>query len=104
VTAADADLLLDLYRRMLVIRGVEDRVQSRFLRGEVYGTTHLHSGQEAVAVGVGETEVLEVDALCVTAERIDGIDAEVGRELDEAEAGALAAPFPESKLSPELAG
>jgi len=42
---------LDLYRRMLVIRGVEDRVQSLFLRGEVYGTTHLYSGQEAVAVG-----------------------------------------------------
>ncbi len=42
---------LDLYRRMLLIRGFEDRVQSLFLRGEVYGTTHLYSGQEAVAVG-----------------------------------------------------
>jgi acetoin:2,6-dichlorophenolindophenol oxidoreductase subunit alpha len=41
----------DLYRRMLLIRGFEDRVQSLFLRGEVYGTTHLYSGQEAVAVG-----------------------------------------------------
>jgi TPP-dependent pyruvate/acetoin dehydrogenase alpha subunit len=39
------------YRRMLLIRGFEDRVQSLFLRGEVYGTTHLYSGQEAVAVG-----------------------------------------------------
>jgi TPP-dependent pyruvate/acetoin dehydrogenase alpha subunit len=47
----DAVLGLDLYRRMLVIRGFEDRVQSLFLRGEVYGTTHLYSGQEAVAVG-----------------------------------------------------
>jgi TPP-dependent pyruvate/acetoin dehydrogenase alpha subunit len=47
----DASLGLDLYRRMLVIRGAEDRVQSLFLRGEVYGTTHLYSGQEAVAVG-----------------------------------------------------
>jgi TPP-dependent pyruvate/acetoin dehydrogenase alpha subunit len=42
---------LHLYRRMLLIRGFEDRVQSLFLRGEVYGTTHLYSGQEAVAVG-----------------------------------------------------
>jgi TPP-dependent pyruvate/acetoin dehydrogenase alpha subunit len=42
---------LDLYRRMLLIRGIEDRVQSLFLRGDVYGTTHLYSGQEAVAVG-----------------------------------------------------
>jgi TPP-dependent pyruvate/acetoin dehydrogenase alpha subunit len=40
-----------LYRRMLLIRRVEDLVQTLFLRGEVYGTTHLYSGQEAVAVG-----------------------------------------------------
>jgi TPP-dependent pyruvate/acetoin dehydrogenase alpha subunit len=46
------ELLLELYRTMLVIRGVEDRVQSLFLRGEIYGTTHLYTGQEAVAVGV----------------------------------------------------
>lgn len=49
--AVDAELALDLYRRMLLIRRFEDRVQSLFLRGEVYGTTHLYSGQEAVAVG-----------------------------------------------------
>src|SRR5436309_8545334 len=36
---------------MLLIRRFEDRVQSLFLRGEIYGTTHLYSGQEAVAVG-----------------------------------------------------
>src|SRR5712692_7048864 len=47
----DRELVTELYRRMLVIRGVEDRVQRLFLRGEVYGTTHLYSGQEAVAVG-----------------------------------------------------
>ena len=40
-----------LYRRMRLIRGFEELVQSLFLRGEVYGTTHLYSGQEAVAVG-----------------------------------------------------
>jgi TPP-dependent pyruvate/acetoin dehydrogenase alpha subunit len=51
VTSVDAELAADLYRRMLLIRGFEDRVQSLFLRGEVYGTTHLYSGQEAVAVG-----------------------------------------------------
>ena len=47
----DVDAYAELYRRMLLIRGFEDRVQSLFLRGEVYGTTHLYSGQEAVAVG-----------------------------------------------------
>ncbi len=50
--AVDAELATGLYRRMLLIRGFEDRVQSLFLKGEVYGTTHLYSGQEAVAVGV----------------------------------------------------
>jgi TPP-dependent pyruvate/acetoin dehydrogenase alpha subunit len=49
--AEDVDAYAELYRRMLLIRGFEDRVQSLFLRGEVYGTTHLYSGQEAVAVG-----------------------------------------------------
>jgi TPP-dependent pyruvate/acetoin dehydrogenase alpha subunit len=46
------DLFLDLYRSMVLIRGFEDLIQSLFLRGEIYGTTHLYSGQEAVAVGV----------------------------------------------------
>jgi acetoin:2,6-dichlorophenolindophenol oxidoreductase subunit alpha len=56
---------LDLYRTMLLIRGFEDRVQSLFLRGEVYGTTHLYSGQEAVAVGfAGALE--EVDRIACT--------------------------------------
>ena len=49
--AEDVDTYAELYRRMLLIRGFEDRVQSLFLRGEIYGTTHLYSGQEAVAVG-----------------------------------------------------
>ncbi len=47
----DVQLATDLYRRMLLIRAFEDRVQTLFLRGEIYGTTHLYSGQEAVAVG-----------------------------------------------------
>jgi TPP-dependent pyruvate/acetoin dehydrogenase alpha subunit len=50
-TKLDVELYLELYRRMRLIRGFEDLVQSLFLRGEVYGTTHLYSGQEAVAVG-----------------------------------------------------
>jgi acetoin:2,6-dichlorophenolindophenol oxidoreductase subunit alpha len=50
--AAEMELYVELYRRMLLIRGFEDLVQSLFLAGEVYGTTHLYSGQEAVAIGV----------------------------------------------------
>jgi TPP-dependent pyruvate/acetoin dehydrogenase alpha subunit len=37
---------------MLLIRGFEDLVHSLFLKNEVYGTTHLYSGQEAIATGV----------------------------------------------------
>jgi TPP-dependent pyruvate/acetoin dehydrogenase alpha subunit len=50
-TREDVAFYLALYRRMLLIRRVEDLAQTLFLRGEVYGTTHLYSGQEAVAVG-----------------------------------------------------
>jgi TPP-dependent pyruvate/acetoin dehydrogenase alpha subunit len=49
------DEALALYRRMLLIRRFEDTVQSLFQQGEVHGTTHLYSGQEAVAVGVCST-------------------------------------------------
>lgn len=49
---AASALYLDLYRRMALIRGFEDRVQQLFLKGHVHGTTHLCSGQEAVEVGV----------------------------------------------------
>lgn len=48
----DLELYTEIYRQMLLIRGFEDLVQSLFLKGEVYGTTHLYSGQEAVATGV----------------------------------------------------
>ncbi len=50
--AADLESGLDLYRRMRLIRRFEDTIQSLFQKGEVHGTTHLYSGQEAVAVGV----------------------------------------------------
>jgi TPP-dependent pyruvate/acetoin dehydrogenase alpha subunit len=51
---ADSDRGLDvaLYRKMLLIRRFEEAVQSLFLKGEIYGTTHLYNGQEASAVGV----------------------------------------------------
>ena len=48
----DLELYTRIYRQMLLIRGFEELVQSLFLKGEVYGTTHLYSGQEAVATGV----------------------------------------------------
>ena len=51
-TADEIGVYLDLYRRMVLIRQFEDTVNALFLEGQVHGTTHLYSGQEAVAVGV----------------------------------------------------
>jgi acetoin:2,6-dichlorophenolindophenol oxidoreductase subunit alpha len=48
----DAAEARELYRRMRLIRTFEDTVQSLFQKGEVHGTTHLYSGQEASGVGV----------------------------------------------------
>ncbi len=48
----DLELYTRIYHQMLLIRGFEELVQSLFLAGEVYGTTHLYSGQEAIATGV----------------------------------------------------
>src|SRR5436305_9748434 len=43
--------LLELHRRMLVIRGFEQRVSALYRDGEVPGFVHLSIGQEASAVG-----------------------------------------------------
>ena len=48
---APADDLLELHRRMLVIRGFEERVARLYRAGEVPGFVHLSIGQEAAAVG-----------------------------------------------------
>jgi len=61
----ETELYLELYRSMVLIRGFEELIQSLFLRGEVYGTTHLYSGQEAVAVGMASA-LEELDRLAAT--------------------------------------
>lgn len=43
--------LLELYRRMVRIRRVEETLEELFKQGEVYGSLHLCIGQEATAVG-----------------------------------------------------
>ena len=47
---SDADVL-EMHRRMLVIRGFEERVAALYRDGEVPGFVHLSIGQEAAAVG-----------------------------------------------------
>ena len=48
----DPRALLGLYGRMWLIRLFEQEIHRLFLKGEVHGTTHLSSGQEAVPVGL----------------------------------------------------
>ena len=43
---------LGMYKRMLIIRYFEERVDKLFAQGRIMGTAHLCVGQEAVAVGV----------------------------------------------------
>jgi len=50
VVLATADLV-EMHRRMLLIRGFEERVASLYRDGEIPGFVHLSIGQEASAVG-----------------------------------------------------
>jgi TPP-dependent pyruvate/acetoin dehydrogenase alpha subunit len=51
-TTLSVELLLDMFRRMALIRRFEDYLYQMFLQGLVPGTLHQYQGQEAVAVGV----------------------------------------------------
>src|SRR3954462_12092554 len=46
------EILVDLFRRMVLIRRYEDHLYRLFLQGLVPGTLHQCQGQEAVAAGV----------------------------------------------------
>ncbi|MDX6590344.1 MAG: acetoin:2,6-dichlorophenolindophenol oxidoreductase subunit alpha [Solirubrobacterales bacterium] len=50
--ADDPELLSAAFAEMVLIRRFEEAVESLFLTGQVYGSTHLCIGQEAVSVGV----------------------------------------------------
>ena len=45
ILAEELDLYLGRYRSMVLIRRFEELIQSLFLRGEIYRTTHLYIGQ-----------------------------------------------------------
>jgi len=47
-----ADLMMEMYKRMFLIRAFEDRLYLLFLHEAMPGTMHQYNGQEAVAVGV----------------------------------------------------
>jgi len=45
------DTLKDMYKKMLLIRHFEEKVDEFFARAMIHGTTHLYIGEEATAVG-----------------------------------------------------
>jgi TPP-dependent pyruvate/acetoin dehydrogenase alpha subunit len=51
-SAASREVRLALYRSMLKIRRVEERIQALYSRGDMRCPTHFSIGQEAVAAGV----------------------------------------------------
>jgi TPP-dependent pyruvate/acetoin dehydrogenase alpha subunit len=51
-SGADAELPVELYRRMLRIRHFEEQVNDLYRGGKMPGLAHLYIGEEAVAVGV----------------------------------------------------
>ncbi|MGH7988359.1 MAG: pyruvate dehydrogenase (acetyl-transferring) E1 component subunit alpha [Candidatus Binataceae bacterium] len=50
LTLTDSQLM-DLYRRMVLIRRFEEKVAEMYSRGKITGFCHLYAGEEAVAVG-----------------------------------------------------
>jgi pyruvate dehydrogenase E1 component alpha subunit len=52
VTELEASDLIEIYRKMLMIRLFEEEVVKLFSRGQIPGFLHTYIGEEAVAVGV----------------------------------------------------
>ena len=50
--ALTADLKLQLFRAMLRIRRVQERIESEYMKDEMKTPVHLYIGQEAIATGV----------------------------------------------------
>ena len=46
------ELLAELYKKMFLVRRVEENLLDLFSKGKLFGTTHTYIGQEANAVGV----------------------------------------------------
>ncbi|HIQ28952.1 MAG TPA: thiamine pyrophosphate-dependent dehydrogenase E1 component subunit alpha, partial [Candidatus Caldiarchaeum subterraneum] len=66
----DADRLLRMLKKMILIRRFEERVERLFFEGKLIGPSHLYLGQEAIAVGVAEA--LDEEDLMVSTYRGHG--------------------------------
>ena len=75
-TGNDAEVHLELYRQMLLIRRVEEEAARAYAQGKIGGFLHLYIGQEAVAVGA--IAALRPDDYVVTTYREHGIASPTG--------------------------
>ncbi|MEM0441257.1 MAG: thiamine pyrophosphate-dependent dehydrogenase E1 component subunit alpha [Candidatus Caldarchaeum sp.] len=66
----ESEKLLRFFRKMLLIRRFEEKVERLYREGKIAGPTHLYIGQEAVAVGV--IEALEPDDIIISTYRGHG--------------------------------
>ncbi len=53
--ATDSEHLVDLYKKMVLIRAFEEATQRSFRKGKIGGYLHVYTGQEAVATGFLDT-------------------------------------------------
>jgi pyruvate dehydrogenase E1 component alpha subunit len=51
LSGLDSEMLIHLYRQMLLIRRFEEKAAEAYVAGKIGGFCHLYIGQEAVAVG-----------------------------------------------------
>jgi pyruvate dehydrogenase E1 component alpha subunit len=70
-TSADIEHIATLYRRMLLIRRLEEESARAYAEGKIGGFLHLYIGQEAVAVGA--LAALEPEDYVITTYRDHGI-------------------------------
>jgi pyruvate dehydrogenase E1 component alpha subunit len=69
--SADLDHLASLYRKMLLIRRIEEESARGYADGKIGGFLHLYIGQEAV--GVGALAALSPDDYVITTYRDHGV-------------------------------
>ena len=75
------EFLLEVYRKMVLIRKFEERVKYLFLEGIMPGTIHQYMGQEACAVGV--CAALNEDDVITSTHRPHGHALAKGLTVDE---------------------
>lgn len=79
-SAADLELGLQMYRKMVAIRQFEERVNELYTHAMMHGLAHLYAGEEAVAVGV--CEALHHDDYITSTHRGHGHCLAKGASLD----------------------